>query len=51
MLGLCFLIAEDRQLVLDKRMPDNNQRGEFLYTLDHSDPRIPAPATWTFTGS
>jgi hypothetical protein len=37
--------------VLNKRMPDNSQRGELLYALDHSDPKIPAPALWTFTGS
>ena len=49
MLCLCLLISQDRQLVLNKRMPDNNQRGEFLYALDHPDPRIPAP--WMLTGS
>ena len=44
MLRLGFLVAENRQLVLNKRMPDNSQRGEFLNALDHSDPRIPGPA-------
>ena len=42
MLRFRFLVAQDRQLVLNKRMPDNSQRGEFLYALDHPDPRIPA---------
>ena len=44
MLCLGFLVAQDGQLVLNKRMPDNSQRGEFLNALDHSDPRIPGPA-------
>ena len=51
MLRFRLLIAQDGQLVLHERMPDNSQRGEFLYTLDHSDPKIPAPALWTLTGS
>jgi hypothetical protein len=42
-----LLISEDRQLVLNKRMPDNSQRGEFLDALDHSSPRIPAIVTLT----
>ena len=37
-----LLIPENRQLVLNEWMPDNSQRGEFLYALDHSCPRIPA---------
>jgi len=36
MLGLGALIAQDGQLVLDKRMPDNSQAGKFLYMLYHS---------------
>src|SRR6476619_5239062 len=39
-LGLGLLVAQDRQLVLNKRMPDNSQRGEFFYALDHPDPRF-----------
>ena len=50
-LGLRLLIAKDRQLVLNEGMPDNNQRRELLNALDHSSPRIPASALWTFTGS
>src|SRR5437667_6973479 len=46
-LRFCLLISEDRQLVLNKRMPDNSQRGEFLDALDHSSPRIPAIITLT----
>jgi hypothetical protein len=42
-LGLSLLIAQDGQLVLDERMPDNNQRGEFLYSLDHFRPTISVP--------
>jgi hypothetical protein len=30
--------------VLNERMPDNSQRREFLDSLDHSSPRIPASA-------
>src|SRR5436853_4195717 len=51
MLRLGFLVAENRQLVLNKRMPDNSQRGEFLDALDHSRPLTAAPAPWTLTGS
>src|SRR5256885_10108010 len=51
MLRLGFLVAENRQLVLNKRMPDNSQRGEFLDALDHSRPLTPALAPWTLTGS
>ena len=50
-LGLGLLVAQNRQLVLNEGMPDNNQRGELLDALDHSSPRIRASALLTCTGS